>query len=164
MGLAATLVVLVLAVAVAVLANWQERRQRPVGNPPRILAAPINYRAHEAEAKDPGISQGNDWSSEGYASPIDKFGLFLKSPTSVVGAGEGIELAFPGRRSDFEIELAVGNPYRRSQAPQHGRHAVAHTRDVGYGGRHPLASSQRYSSSSSSYSYSYSSYVSYRSS
>jgi len=34
MGLAATLVVLVLAVAIAVFANWQERRQRPVGNPP----------------------------------------------------------------------------------------------------------------------------------
>lgn len=79
----------------------------PVANPPRILAAPINYRAHEAEAEQPGIKQGNDFSSEGYATPIDKFGLFLKSPTSVVGAGEGIELGFPGRRTDFEIELAV---------------------------------------------------------
>jgi ABC-type amino acid transport system permease subunit len=34
MGLAATLVALVLAVALAVFANWQERRQRPVGDPP----------------------------------------------------------------------------------------------------------------------------------
>jgi uncharacterized membrane protein YidH (DUF202 family) len=34
MGLAATLAVLVLAVALAAFANWQERRQRPVGNPP----------------------------------------------------------------------------------------------------------------------------------
>jgi 2-keto-4-pentenoate hydratase/2-oxohepta-3-ene-1,7-dioic acid hydratase in catechol pathway len=79
----------------------------PVANPPRILAAPINYRAHEAEASDPAIHQGNDVSSEGFATPIDKFGLFLKSPTSVVGAGEGIELGFSGRRTDFEIELAV---------------------------------------------------------
>jgi uncharacterized membrane protein YidH (DUF202 family) len=36
MGLAATLVVLVLAVAAAVFANWQERRQRPAGNPPLV--------------------------------------------------------------------------------------------------------------------------------
>jgi hypothetical protein len=34
MGLAATLVALGLAVALAVFANWQERRQRPLGNPP----------------------------------------------------------------------------------------------------------------------------------
>jgi uncharacterized membrane protein YidH (DUF202 family) len=34
MGLAATLVVLALAVAVAAFANWQERRERHVGNPP----------------------------------------------------------------------------------------------------------------------------------
>ena len=33
MGLAATLVILGLAVALAAFANWQERRQRPVGNP-----------------------------------------------------------------------------------------------------------------------------------
>ena len=65
----------------------------PVANPPRVIAAPINYRAHEAEAEDPAIRQGNDFSSEGYATPIDKFGLFLKSPTSVVGAGEGIRPA-----------------------------------------------------------------------
>lgn len=79
----------------------------PVANPPRVIAAPINYRAHEAEAADPGISQGNNFSSEGFATPIDKFGLFLKSPTSVVGAGEGIEIGFPDRRNDYEVELAV---------------------------------------------------------
>jgi 2-keto-4-pentenoate hydratase/2-oxohepta-3-ene-1,7-dioic acid hydratase in catechol pathway len=79
----------------------------PVANPPRIIAAPINYRAHEAEASDPGIHHGMDVKSEGFVTPIDKFGLFLKSPTSVVGAGEGITLAFPGRRNDFEVELAV---------------------------------------------------------
>jgi 2-keto-4-pentenoate hydratase/2-oxohepta-3-ene-1,7-dioic acid hydratase in catechol pathway len=79
----------------------------PVANPPRIIAAPINYRSHEAEVSDPAISHGTNLSSEGFRTPIDKFGLFLKSPTSVVGAGQGIELAFPGRRSDYELELAV---------------------------------------------------------
>jgi 2-keto-4-pentenoate hydratase/2-oxohepta-3-ene-1,7-dioic acid hydratase in catechol pathway len=33
--------------------------------------------------------------------------LFLKSPTSVVGPGEGVALAFPDRRNDYEVELAV---------------------------------------------------------
>ncbi len=79
----------------------------PIANPPRVIAAPINYRAHEAEAANPAIRQGNDFSSEGFATPIDRLGLFLKSPTSVVGAGEGIALGFPGRRTDFEVELAV---------------------------------------------------------
>jgi hypothetical protein len=36
MGLAATLVLLGLAVALACFANWQERRQRPVGDPPLV--------------------------------------------------------------------------------------------------------------------------------
>lgn len=79
----------------------------PVANPPRVIAAPINYRAHEEEASDPGINHGMDVASDGFRTPIDKFGLFLKSSTSVVGAGEGIELSFPGRRTDFEVELAV---------------------------------------------------------
>lgn len=80
----------------------------PVANPPRVIAAPVNYRLHQAEAADPNIHHGMDvYASEGFKTPIDKFGLFLKSPTGVVGPGEGIELAFPGRRSDFEVELAV---------------------------------------------------------
>jgi 2-keto-4-pentenoate hydratase/2-oxohepta-3-ene-1,7-dioic acid hydratase in catechol pathway len=67
----------------------------------------MNYRAHAEEAVDPKINHGMDVSSEGFKTPIDKFGLFLKSQTSVVGAGQGIELSFPDRRSDFELELAV---------------------------------------------------------
>jgi hypothetical protein len=45
MGLAATLVVLVLAVALAGFANWQERRQRPVGDPPLISYTAIQMLA-----------------------------------------------------------------------------------------------------------------------
>jgi hypothetical protein len=45
MGLAATLVALALAVAVAGLANWQERRQRPVGNPPLVSYTAIQMIA-----------------------------------------------------------------------------------------------------------------------
>ena len=36
MGLAATLVLLGLALAVAGFANWQERRRRPLGDPPLV--------------------------------------------------------------------------------------------------------------------------------
>jgi hypothetical protein len=45
MGLAATLVVLGLAVAVAGFANWQERRRRPVGNPPLFSYAAVQMLA-----------------------------------------------------------------------------------------------------------------------
>jgi uncharacterized membrane protein YidH (DUF202 family) len=45
MGLAATLVVLVLALAVAGFANWQERRQRPLGDPPLLSYAAIQMLA-----------------------------------------------------------------------------------------------------------------------
>ena len=45
MGLAATLVALVFAVALAVFANWQERRQRPVGDPPLVSYTAIQMVA-----------------------------------------------------------------------------------------------------------------------
>jgi 2-keto-4-pentenoate hydratase/2-oxohepta-3-ene-1,7-dioic acid hydratase in catechol pathway len=46
-------------------------------------------------------------SHEGFATPIDKFGLFLKSQTGLIGPSEEIELHFPDRRNDHEVELAV---------------------------------------------------------
>jgi hypothetical protein len=45
MGLAATLVALGLAVAIAAFANWQERRRRPVGNPPLVSYTAIQMVA-----------------------------------------------------------------------------------------------------------------------
>jgi uncharacterized membrane protein YidH (DUF202 family) len=45
MGLAATLVALGLAIALAVFANWQERRQHPVGNPPWVSYTAIQMVA-----------------------------------------------------------------------------------------------------------------------
>jgi hypothetical protein len=44
-GLAATLVLLGLAVALACFANWQERRQRPVGDPPLVSYTAIQMLA-----------------------------------------------------------------------------------------------------------------------
>jgi 2-keto-4-pentenoate hydratase/2-oxohepta-3-ene-1,7-dioic acid hydratase in catechol pathway len=80
----------------------------PVANPSRIIAAPLNYRPHVAEASDPAIHHGVHMPShEGFATPIDKFGLFLKSQSGLIGPSQVIELHFPNRRNDHEVELAV---------------------------------------------------------
>jgi len=78
------------------------RLRPPVANPSKIVNAPINYQAHIDEAKrDQGIAHGRD------IKTIADWGLFLKSPSSLVGAGDGIRLRFPERRNDHEVELAV---------------------------------------------------------
>lgn len=81
----------------------------PIANPSKVIAAPLNYHLHVAEsASDAGIHNGVHLPGyEGFASPVAKFGVFLKCATSVVGAGEGVQIAFPGRRNDHEVELAV---------------------------------------------------------
>ena len=45
MGLVPTMVALALAVAVAAFANWQERRERPVGDPPLVSYTAIQMVA-----------------------------------------------------------------------------------------------------------------------
>lgn len=74
----------------------------PVANPSKIIAAPVNYLEHVAEARaDVGINFGAD------IKTIDHYGLFLKSNTSVIGASEPIVVPDIGRRVDHEIEVAV---------------------------------------------------------
>jgi len=74
----------------------------PVANPSKIIGAPVNYKAHQAESiKDKGISFGQD------VKAIDYYGLFLKASSGLVGASDGCALRFPDRRNDHEIELAV---------------------------------------------------------
>ncbi len=74
----------------------------PVANPGKIIGAPVNYNDHLEESKtDPGLAHGHN------LKPIWDMGLFLKANTSLVGAGEGIDLRFPDRRNDHEAELAV---------------------------------------------------------
>src|ERR1700733_259247 len=75
----------------------------PVANPPRIIAAPVNYLLHQAEANaDGGVNFATD------VKTIEEYGLFLKSSTSVVGPSEGVMIDFPQRRNDHELELVVG--------------------------------------------------------
>lgn len=80
----------------------------PVANPPHIIAAPLNYPLHVKESADPAINHGVHMPThEGFATPIDKYGLFLKSQTGVIGPGQKVILHWPGRRNDHEVELAV---------------------------------------------------------
>ncbi|HEY6455478.1 MAG TPA: FAA hydrolase family protein, partial [Steroidobacteraceae bacterium] len=62
----------------------------PVANPPRIIAAPVNYLLHQAEANaDGGVHFATD------VKTIRDYGLFLKSSTSIVGPSEGVMIDFP---------------------------------------------------------------------
>lgn len=81
----------------------------PVATPAKIIAAPLNYHAHVDESLVDAQIHNNVHVAhyEGFASPVAKFGVFLKSAQSLVGAGEGVRIAFPGRRNDHEVELAV---------------------------------------------------------
>lgn len=74
----------------------------PVANVAKVIAAPVNYLKHQAEANADG---GKNFDKD--VKTIAHYGLFLKSSTSVVGIGEGIEIVYPDRRTDHEIELVV---------------------------------------------------------
>lgn len=70
----------------------------PVVFPSKVIAAPANYQLHIDEARE----QFNP-----AVHAIDKYGVFLKAPSSIVGPGATIELPFAGRRTDHEVELGV---------------------------------------------------------
>jgi 2-keto-4-pentenoate hydratase/2-oxohepta-3-ene-1,7-dioic acid hydratase in catechol pathway len=92
------------------------RLRAPVANPSKIVNAPINYQKHIDEAKsDQGIAHGRE------IKTIADWGLFLKSPSSLIGPGEPIRLRFAERRNDHEVELAIvigreANRVRREDA------------------------------------------------
>jgi 2-keto-4-pentenoate hydratase/2-oxohepta-3-ene-1,7-dioic acid hydratase in catechol pathway len=74
----------------------------PVGNPGKIVAAPVNYQKHLKEVLgDPGIHHNNQ------IGEIQRVGLFLKATSSLVGQSEGVALRKLERRNDHEVELAV---------------------------------------------------------
>jgi 2-keto-4-pentenoate hydratase/2-oxohepta-3-ene-1,7-dioic acid hydratase in catechol pathway len=81
----------------------------PIVNSSKIIAAPLNYTKHVTEVgKDPQIHAGtHSFQHDGFRTPIDKLGLFLKAGSSVVGPSEGIVLTYPERRTDHEVELVA---------------------------------------------------------
>jgi 2-keto-4-pentenoate hydratase/2-oxohepta-3-ene-1,7-dioic acid hydratase in catechol pathway len=74
------------------------RLRAPVVFPSKVIAAPVNYRLHIEEMR-PLV--------KGELHAIERYGLFLKAPSSVVGPEATIELPFADRRTDHEVELGV---------------------------------------------------------
>lgn len=64
-----------------------------VPDPTKIVAAPVNYRDHQAEMNE--------------ASHISSLGVFLKAPSSVLGDGGVVRLPYSDRRFDQEGEFAA---------------------------------------------------------
>jgi 2-keto-4-pentenoate hydratase/2-oxohepta-3-ene-1,7-dioic acid hydratase in catechol pathway len=96
----------------------------PVANPGKIIAAPVNYHAHVDESNvDEMLHHG------GEIHPIDRYALFLKATSALVGPGEGIVVDRPDRRTDHEIELAlvIGSGGRNIAAANALDHVAGYT-------------------------------------
>jgi 2-keto-4-pentenoate hydratase/2-oxohepta-3-ene-1,7-dioic acid hydratase in catechol pathway len=68
-------------------------RLPPIPDPPKIVAAPVNYQDHAQE-----MAQVTD---------VRRQGVFLKAPSSLIGSGGTVRLPYSDRRFDQEGELAV---------------------------------------------------------
>ncbi|WP_431879688.1 fumarylacetoacetate hydrolase family protein [Amycolatopsis sacchari] len=75
-----------------------------VPDPSKIVAAPVNYRNHQAEMNE--------------ASHIDSLGVFLKAPSSVLGDGGVVRLPYTDRRFDQEGEFAAVIGRRARDVPE----------------------------------------------
>ena len=74
----------------------------PIGNPGKIVAAPVNYKKHLEEViGDAALHHGN------LINQIERAGLFLKAGSSVIGPSQPVLLRHLDRRNDHEVELAV---------------------------------------------------------
>ncbi len=74
----------------------------PVASPGKIIAAPVNYLKHLAEAReDAEIHHRNQ------VGEIQRVGVFLKATSSLVGQSEGVALKHLNRRNDHEAEVVV---------------------------------------------------------
>jgi len=89
--------------------------QPVVPEPSKIIAAPVNYRDHQAEMNE--------------AYHIDALGIFLKAPSSVVAHGGTIRLPYTDRRFDQEGELAlvIGRPGRDIDVTDALHHVAGYT-------------------------------------
>jgi 2,4-diketo-3-deoxy-L-fuconate hydrolase len=91
----------------------------PVARPGKIIAAPVNYRNHIAEAEaDPGVRYGHT------ITDIKDAGLFLKAPSALAGPCDPLVIRFPERRTDYELELVAligtrGSDISESEALNH---------------------------------------------
>jgi 2,4-diketo-3-deoxy-L-fuconate hydrolase len=74
----------------------------PIRSPGKIVAAPVNYTNHIAEAEaDPGVRYGHT------ITDIKDAGLFLKAVSALAGPHDPLAIRFPERRTDYEVELVA---------------------------------------------------------
>src|SRR3984957_19147357 len=69
------------------------RLRVPVADPSKIIAAPVNYRDHQAEMSTD--------------AQVGALGFFLKAPSSLLDPGGTVQLPYHDRRFDQEGELAL---------------------------------------------------------
>jgi 2-keto-4-pentenoate hydratase/2-oxohepta-3-ene-1,7-dioic acid hydratase in catechol pathway len=93
-----------LAVSAPAVPLERVRLLSPVANPGKLVAAPVNYQKHLDEVRADSNLHHN---TVGHTITIHSAGLFLKATSSLVGAGEGVAIRKPDRRTDHEVELAV---------------------------------------------------------
>jgi len=74
----------------------------PIANASKVVAAPVNYQKHLEEVRGDA-----ELHHDRAIDTIQRAGLFLKAPSSIVGSGQGITLVDLDRRTDHEVELAV---------------------------------------------------------
>ena len=80
----------------------------PVPSPSKIVAAPVNYYLHQDEMNE---------QFQNAEFTIEKLGVFLKAPSSIIGPGDTIKLPFKDRRTDHEAELAFVVGKRAKDVP-----------------------------------------------
>ncbi len=90
------------------------RLRAPVPAPMHLLAAPVNFRAHQAEMKEQGFRGTPGSGSTGGGDTAETLGFFMKATGSITGASDPIEIPmkdWPDRRYDHEGEIAfiIGN-------------------------------------------------------
>lgn len=74
----------------------------PLPAPRNLIAAPVNYRRHQAEMGGAdGVYTG------ARIETIETYAGFVKASSSVIGPDEPIRLPFPDRRFDHEAEVGV---------------------------------------------------------
>jgi 2-keto-4-pentenoate hydratase/2-oxohepta-3-ene-1,7-dioic acid hydratase in catechol pathway len=91
----------------------------PVARPSKLVAAPVNYKAHIDEMTARAASLNIT-----VAPAIGTAGLFLKANSSLVGPSEGVAIRFPDRSNEHEVELAIiigksGSDIPRERALDH---------------------------------------------
>src|SRR6266851_4213934 len=91
------------------------RLRVPVAEPSKIIAAPVNYRDHQAEMN--------------VDTQVGALGFFLKAPSSLLDPGGTIQLPYHDRRFDQEGELAlvIGRTARRVSEKDALSHVFGYT-------------------------------------